>query len=263
MALARPITSTRRALALALLTALVGTLAAACGSDSGFPDPSDPVDGTPWPDYELLRYDITDQTGVRLGSVDFEVERQGDEYRLRVLFLLPATATQDEIILFVDAESLQPLRYERLATTPDERVEVSASYGVDADGQRFVDSVVVDGPAPDDRTQRRLELGEFSFDTDSSAWLWRALPFALDLELSYRNVNVFAQRSQLVGLRVRGQDEIHTPVGDFLAWQLEIRPGAERQTAWFAIDPPHLLVRWDLEPRRYLLTEVVTERPPD
>ena len=261
MALARPIASTRRALALALLTALLGTLAAACGSDSGFPDPSDPVAHTPWPDYELLRYDITDQTGVRLGSVDFEVERRGDEYRLRVLFLLPATATQDETILFVDAESLQPLRYERLATTPDERVEVSASYGVDAGGQRFVDSVVVDSAG--DRREERLELAEFSFDTDSSAWLWRALPFALDLELSYRNVNVFAQRSQLVGLRVRGQDEIHTPVGDFLAWQLEIRPGAERQTAWFAVDPPHLLVRWDLEPRRYLLTEVVTERPPD
>ena len=255
MALVRPVAST--CLALALLSAL----AAACGSDTGFPDPSDPVAGTPWPDYELLRYDITDQTGVRLGSADFEVERQGDEYRLRVLFLLPATATEDETVLFVDAESLRPLRYERLATTPGERVEVSAGYGVGADGQRFVDSVVVDSAG--DRREKRLELAEFSFDTDSSAWLWRALPFALDLELSYRNVNVFAQRSQLVGLRVRGQDEIHTPVGDFLAWQLEIRPGAERQTAWFAVDPPHLLVRWDLEPRRYLLTEVVTERPPD
>ena len=248
------------AICVALALALLGALAAACGSDSGFPDPSDPVAGTPWPDYELLRYDISDQTGARVGSVDFEVERQGDEYRLRVLFLLPATATEDETVLFVDAESLRPLRYERLATTPGERVEVGATYGVDADGQRFVDSVVVGGPDPG---ERRLELAEFSFDTDSSAWLWRALPFALDLEVSDRNVNVFAQRTQLVGLRVRGQDEIHTPVGDFIAWQLEIRPGAERQTAWFAVDPPHLLVRWDLEPRRYLLTEVVTERPPD
>ena len=104
-------------------------------------------------------------------------------------------------------------------------------------------------------------MDDFSFDTDSSAWLWRTLPFALDLELSYRNVNVFAQRTQLVGLRVRGQDEIHTPVGDFLAWQLEVRPGVERQTAWFAVDAPHILVRWDLEPRRYLLSEIVTERP--
>ena len=238
--------------ALAMAVALLTTFAAACADGAGFPEPSDPVGSTPWPDYELLRYDITDQTGARVGGVDFEVERRGDEYRLRVLFLLPETATEDETIVFVDAASLRPLRYERLATTPDERVEVRATYGVDADGQRFVDS---------DRWEDRLELDDFSFDTDSSAWLWRTLPFALDLELSYRNVNVFARRTQVVGLRVRGQDEIHTPVGDFLAWQLEVRPGVERQTAWFAVDAPHILVRWDLEPRRYLLSEIVTERP--
>lgn len=244
---------------LAIAVALVATCAAACADGAGFPEPSDPVGRAPWPDYELLRYDITDQTGARVGGVDFEVERRGDEYRLRVLFLLPETATEDETVVFVDAESLRPLRYERLATTPGERVEVRATYGVGADGQRFVESVVVDGAG--ERREERLELEDFSFDTDSSAWLWRTLPFALDLELSYRNVNVFAQRTQLVGLRVRGQDEIHTPVGDFLAWQLEVSPGVERQTAWFAVDAPHILVRWDLEPRRYLLSEIVTERP--
>ena len=255
MAFARRARFAGVAIAIVLLT----TFAAACGDGTGFPEPSDPVGRAPWPDYELLRYDITDQTGARVGGVDFEVERRGDEYRLRVLFLLPATATEDETVLFVDARSLRPLRYERLATTPDERVEVRAAYGVGADGQRFVDSVVVDSSG--DRQEERLELDDFSFDTDSSAWLWRTLPFALDLELSYRNVNVFAQRTQLVGLRVRGQDEIHTPVGDFLAWQLEVRPGVERQTAWFAVDAPHILVRWDLEPRRYLLSEILTERP--
>jgi hypothetical protein len=242
-----------------MAVALLAMCAAACADGTGFPEPSDPVGRAPWPDYELLRYDITDQTGARVGGVDFEVERRGDEYRLRVLFLLPATATEDETVVFVDAASLRPLRYERLATTPGERVEVRATYGVDADGQRFVESVVVD--ADGERQEERLELEDFSFDTDSSAWLWRTLPFALDLELSYRNVNVFAQRTQLVGLRVRGQDEIHTPVGDFLAWQLEVRPGVERQTVWFAVDAPHILVRWDLEPRRYLLSEIVTERP--
>ncbi|MXY80018.1 MAG: DUF3108 domain-containing protein [Chloroflexi bacterium] len=248
-----------RSAGLAMAVALVATCAAACADGTGFPEPSDPVGSTPWPDYELLRYDITDQTGARVGGVDFEVERRGDEYRLRVLFLLPETATEDETVVFVDAASLRPLRYERLATTPGERVEVRATYGVGVDGQRFVDSVVVDGAG--DRREERLELEDFSFDTDSSAWLWRTLPFALDLELSYRNVNVFAQRTQLVGLRVRGQDEIHTPVGDFLAWQLEVRPGVERQTVWFAVDAPHILVRWDLEPRRYLLSGIVTERP--
>jgi len=247
----------RRSLAL-LAVLIVALLAASCAQGATFPDPSNPVSATPWPDYELLRYDITDQTEVKIGTVDFEIERQDDEYRMRVQFLLPDTATEDELTLFVDAATLRPLRYERLATTPDERVEIHATYGVDADGQRFVDSIVLQD---DDREERHLELDEHSFDTDSSAWLWRTLAFAIDLEISYRSVNVFAQRSQLVGLRVRGQDEIRTPAGDFLAWQLEARPGAERQTVWFTVDVPHILVRWDLEPRRYLLREIVTTRP--
>ena len=242
------------------LLGLAAALLAACTPGIGFPDPSNPVAGIPWPDYELLRYDITDQTELKLGTVDFEIERLDDEFRIRVHFLLPQSGAEDEIVLHIDARTLAPLRYERLATTLDERIEVTATYGVDADGRRFLDSLVVNG---DDREQLRLELDEHSFDTDSSAWLWRAIAFEVDQELSYRSVNVFAQRSQLVGLRVRGQDEIRTPAGDFLAWQLEIRPGVERQTAWFTVDAPHLLVRWDLEPRRYLLREIVTAKPPD
>jgi len=234
-------------------------IVAACTQGANFPAPGNPVTAIPWPDYELLRYDITDQTEVKLGTVDFEVERQDDEFRLRILFLLPQSGAEDELLLFVDAETLQPLRYDRLVTTVDQRVEVTATYGLDPDGQRFVDTVVLDN---DEREERRVELDENSFDTDSSAWLWRAIRLDLDNELSYRSVNVFAQRSQLVVLGVRGQDQIRTPAGDFLAWQLEIRPGVERQTAWFAVDAPHVLVRWDLEPRRYLLREIVTEKPP-
>ena len=253
-----PLPPARLRLALAAL-AIPALLAAACATDAGFPDPADPVARIPWPDYELLRYDITDQTEQPQGTVDFEIERRGDQFHLRIAFLLPDSATEDELRLQVDARTLAPLRYERLATAPGERIAVTAVYGLDADGQRIVDSTVVDG---DDVRERRFELGDFSFDTDSSAWLWRALPFQTDLELSYRSVNAFAQRSQLVGLRVRGRDLIRTPAGDFLAWQLEVRPGIDRQTVWYAVDAPNLLVRWDLEPRRYLLREVLTERPP-
>lgn len=254
----RPRRAPRRRVFLLLLGLSAALLVAACTEGADFPDPSNPVSGAPWPDYELLRYDITDQTEVKVGTVDFEIERQDDEFRLRILFLLPQSGAEDELFLFVDARTLEPLRYERLATTTDQRVEVTATYGRDAEGERFVDSVVIDG---EDREERRVELDEHAFDTDSSAWLWRSISFAVDEELSYRSVNVFAQRSQVVGLRVRGQDQIRTPAGNFLAWQLEIRPGVERQTAWFAVDAPHVLVRWDLEPRRYLLREIVTEKP--
>ncbi len=239
----------------AILAALL--IGAACSSATDFPDPSNPVRSIPWPDYELLRYDITDQTGTALGTVDFEVERDGDEYQFRVLFLLPDGNVRDETFLHVAADTLTPLRYERLATNDDDTIEVNGVYGVDAEGAAIVDGVVIENG---DREEERISIGEFAFDTESSAWLWRTIDFRQDYEVSYRSVNIRVGRSQLVRLRVVGQDFLGTPAGDFVSWQVEARPGLDRQNIWYAVDDPHLLVRWDLEPRRYTLREVVTER---
>ena len=246
-----------RRLAVAALV-LVAVIGAACSPTAEFPEAQSPVANIPWPDYELLRYDISDQTDLVLGTVDFEVERQGDEFQLRVLFVLVEDDVRDEVILRVEAATLKPLRYSRVATDVDTRVEVEGVYGIDENGEGIVDTVVIENG---EREERRVETGAFAFDTDSSAWLWRSIPFAQDYTVSYRSVNVPQQRSQLVRLRVVGQDLLPTPAGDFLSWQVEARPGLDRQNIWFSVDAPHFLVRWDLPPRTYLLREVVTERP--
>jgi len=243
-----------RWLPVVLAAVLIG---AACSRASDFPDASDPVRFMPWPDYELLRYDIIDQTGVTLGTVDFEVDRQDDEYQFRVLFLLPGGNVRDETFLHVVADTLAPLRYERVATDDDDTIEVKGVYGTDDEGEAIVDSVVIENGS---REEERVSIGEFAFDTESSAWLWRSIDLSQDYEVSYRSVNVRASRSQLVRLRVIGQDLLRTPAGLFQTWQVEARPGLDRQTVWYAVDAPHLLVRWDLQPRQYLLREIVTER---
>ncbi len=237
---------------------LIGLVAGACTSGSDFREPTNPVSGVPWPDYELLRYDITDQRDVKLGTVDLEVRREGDVYLMRIVFLLDDT--EDEVLVTVDAETLAPLAYERLAVDPEDRFEVEATYGVGADGQGVLESTVVRNG---EREEAVVELSEFSFDTDSSAWLWRTIAFEQDYEVTYRSVNAVAQRTQLVRLRVVGRDQIRTPAGSFLAWQVQASPGpSDPQFIWFDVEAPHRLVRWVLEPRRYTLREILTE-PPD
>jgi hypothetical protein len=70
---------------------------------------------------------------------------------------------------------------------------------------------------------------------------------------------VLRQRAQLVRLEVVGQDLVRARAGEFLSWQIEVRPGLDRQNVWYEVAPPHRLIRWDLEPRRYTLREVVTD----
>ncbi len=238
--------------------ALLALLLIACGGDSSFADPEDPVSQIAWPDYERLTYAMLDQTDTELGTLVLETIREDDEFRLRLVFELEGEEgpVRDEVNVWVDAETLRPLRYQREASAAEESLSVEGQYGVDDDGEVFVDvTVIEDG----ERVAERIEAGEFAFDNDSSAWLWRSLAFEQDLELTYRSVNLPQRRSQLVQVAVRGQDQLRSPEGDVVTWQVVATPGVEVSRAWYEVDPPHRLIRWDQQPRRFVLVEIATE----
>jgi len=235
-------------------------LAVACGTDTSFDDPEDPVSQISWPDFERLHYDILDQTDIRRGTLILETVREGDVYLLSLRFRLDTESGEvvtDDVTVWVDAESLQPIRYVRMAESSEKTVTAEADYRADADGE--VSAYVVldeDGEV----TEETVEAGVFAFDNDSSAWLWRSLAFEQDLELTYRSVNVVQRRSQLVQVAVRGQDTLRGPEGDVVVWQVVATPGVEVSRAWYEIERPHRLIRWDQQPRRFVLTKIETEQ---
>ena len=246
-----------------LLLAAGATLAAlllllACSSSSQFDEPSNPVAQIPWPDYERLTYAIFDQTDAELGTLVLETRREGNIYVLRLRFELHGSDVTDEREVRVDALTLTPISSRLDAASADELVSVSGQYGTDSEGGFYVDGIVVENG---ERTEERIEAGDLAFDNDSSAWLWRSIAFAQDHELTYRSVNVYRGRSQLVQLAVRGQDTLRGPDGDVIVWQVVVTPGVEISRAWYEVEPPHRLIRWDLQPRRFLLREVSTEPP--
>ena len=247
-----------RLLTLLAAIGLAAVLAVACGSDTTFDDPEDPVSQIAWPDFERLHYDILDQTDTKRGTLALETIRQDDVYQLSLRFRLDTTEGEvtDDVTVWVDAESLRPIRYERRAVSSEKTVTAEAEYRADGDGE--VSAYVVldeDGEV----TEETVEAGVFAFDNDSSAWLWRSLAFRQDLELTYRSVNVVQQRSQLVQVAVRGQDTLRGPEGDVVVWQVVATPGVEISRAWYEIEPPHRLIRWDQQPRRFVLTKIETE----
>ena len=247
-----------RSLALFLVAALV-IFAAACGSETDFDDPENPVSQIAWPDLERLHYDILDQTDIRRGTLVLETIRQDDVYQLSLRFRLDTESGEvvtDDVTVWVDAESLRPLRYERRAESFEQTVTAEADYRANAEGEIAADIVLDDDG---ELTEETVEAGVFAFDNDSSAWLWRSLAFEQDLELTYRSVNVVQQRSQLVQVAVRGQDTLSGPEGDVVVWQVVATPGVEVSRAWYEIDPPHRLIRWDQQPRRFILTKIETE----
>ena len=248
-----------RSLGLGLIILALALLAAACGSDTAFDDPEDPVSQIAWPDFERLHYDIFDQTDIKRGTLVLETNRQDDVYQVSLRFRLDTESGEivtDDVDVWVDAESLQPIRYERRAESSERTVTAEADYQANADGE--ISAYVVldeDGEV----TEETVEAGLFAFDNDSSAWLWRSLAFEQDLELTYRSVNVVQRRSQLVQVAVRGQDTLRGPDGDVVVWQVVATPGVEISRAWYDINPPHRLIRWDQQPRRFILTQIETD----
>ena len=247
-----------------LCYSLIATLAVwavllvACGSDTAFEDPEDPVSQISWPDFERLHYDMLDQTDTKLGTLVLETILQDDAYQLSLRFRLEHDdgVVTDTVTVWVDAESLQPVRYERHAESTDESLTAEANYRANSDGEISADVLLdEDGEV----TNETVEAGVFAFDNDSSAWLWRSLAFRQDLELTYRSVNVIQRRSQLVQVAVRGQDTLRGPEGDVVVWQVVATPGVEVSRAWYEIEPPHRLIRWDQQPRRFVLTKIETE----
>lgn len=241
-----------------LLIGLIGAIGVACGSETNFDDPQDPVSQIAWPDFERLHYDMLDQTDTMLGTLVIETERQDDLYQLSLQFSLATEdgPVTDVVTIWVDAKSLQPIRYERQAESAEETLTAEADYRVNAGGELSA-RITVDEDG--EVTEETVEAGVFAFDNDSSAWLWRTLAFRQDLELTYRSVNVIQRRSQLVQVAVRGQDTLRGPEGDVVVWQVVATPGVEVSRAWYEIDPPHRLVRWDQQPRRFILTGIETE----
>jgi hypothetical protein len=46
-------------------------------------------------------------------------------------------------------------------------------------------------------------------------------------------------------LKVVDSEQVTVPAGTYQAWKLEIDSGGETQTAWYAADATHLLLRYD------------------
>jgi hypothetical protein len=85
------------------------------------------------------------------------------------------------------------------------------------------------------------------------AWLTWPLRWQQDTQSS-------APLTQQVYFLARGKDTVKTPAGDFQAWRVELRLAGsnELQTAWYAVDAPHTLVKYNNGSETMLLVEGMT-----
>lgn len=258
----------RRALAASLLV-VVAFAAAGTAACTGPPDePYDPyvVESVPWTAPEALTYLLTNDDNEPIGSGVLAVMEEDGELVLWQSFSDDEGFT-DESVLMVEPDTLKPLRSTRelFDVENDERRVVDTQYGELDDGDygvRIRQQVFDPGGAEEASSTRcnPKSLPESAFDNDSSLFLWRTLPFEERLVVQYTASIPNRRDSRIVTLEVREVETVEVPAGTFDAWHVLVLAEGQSHDAWFEVDAPHRMVRYDNDQQIFLLTD---EAAPD
>jgi len=240
--------------------ALVGTLAVACSDPPKEPDDPYVVTSVPWRVPEHLAYVLLDdEQQETIGRGVLSVSEQGGQWVLSQSFE-DDDGNTDESVLLTEPETLRPVRSVRSLYDAggDERRTVDAEYGVLDDGDYGVRirQRVFDPASDDEPSSTRcnpLRVPESSFDNDSSLFLWRTLPFEDGLEVQYTASIPNRRTTRIVTLVVREPERIETPAGTFDAWHVFILAEGQSHDAWFEVDAPHRMVKYDNDLQVFLL----------
>ena len=226
---------------------LVAFVASGCGEEGV--ETQHIVSVIPWASNEEAHYRLEERDGEERGGGVLAVERRGDTYRLTLR--LRDNGNSDESEVVVDAESLKPLSVRRVIVGDDSQDVVEATYVVEG-------SVLIDARSDGDETKTSLRVPEHPYDSESSLFVWRTLPFQEGFEATYNTIDVNLRERSLVTVTVVGRETVEVPAGTFEAWRVEIRSGDIRQVAWYGADRRRHLLKYDNSWLLFLL-----ERPPE
>lgn len=222
------------------LATLVPLAALACaGGSSSTLSGSDVLGRIPWTAPESATYRLLDGKDV-VGTGVLTIEERGQQFVLGQSFQIPKEKIIDTVNVVVDSATLAPSSVQRRITGPEGERQCQASY---AQGTVTVDQSSQEGQRTD-----RLNVPIKAYDTWGDLFLWRTLDFAAGFEVRYSDILTcsLAKPGVLsVAIKVTGRESVEVPAGKFEAWRLDIRSGGGTQKAWYSVEPPYILLRYD------------------
>ncbi len=222
-----------------VLAGLLALVVACSGGGSSTLSGSDVLGPIPWAVPETATYRLMDGKD-EIGSGVLTIEQQGENLLFSQKFDIPKEKITDEVAVVADAETLSPSSVTRRISGPEGDRTCQATY----QGR----TVTVEQKSKEGQRTDRLNVPVRSYDTWTDLFLWRTLAFEDGFEVRYSDVlscSLAKPDVLSVVLKVKGREIVEVPAGRFDAWRLEIRSGGGTQKAWYEVDPPHRLVRYD------------------
>lgn len=224
-------------------------LSAACAEDKGA-ETIDVVSAVPWTAPEAHRYIIVNGDNKQQGEGVLSVTKDGDGNLVMAQAFSDGDGNSDRSAVVADASTLRPLSGDRVITDAgeDRRVTATRTYSVGGDGSPTV-RIAEQTFKPQNEDDPSLRCSPLKidsahyYDNDTSLFLWRTITFREGWSATYTNVLANRRAQRALTVRVRGQEKVTTPMGEFDAWLVGIEgEGRETQSAWFATTPDHTLL---------------------
>ncbi|MQA00568.1 MAG: hypothetical protein GEU80_14760 [Dehalococcoidia bacterium] len=228
---------------------------AGCAAASPAAETTDIVAQVRLVDGESYTYELSNAEGDLLGTGVLSTSLEGDRYVLEQRYSRvgddPSSAI-DSIRVEVDAATLRPRAGDRVIdraalASGDLRAESYAwEYVPTEDGTELQVTRTLEPLDGDPRSSTdEVEVRDHYYDNESSLWVWRGLPFAVDFDEHYVSANPMEGNQQTVNIRIAQQETVDVPAGTFETWRILVRTGRAVRTAWINAEAPHQIVQWD------------------
>lgn len=232
-------------LSIALITSACGSATAATSAPTAGPagtpaatqsSASLGLNAAPWQNGGTASYEwLNDQSGSQIGTSQYSFALKNNEWTINEDVKIGEL--NQTIEMRVNAETLEPLGEKKTIKSPSTNADITTTY---KNGKLDITALV------SGKTKKAsIDVPAIAIDNDQLLMTLRALPFAPGYKASY--VLIVAQNALKVNttVTVLSQEKIDVPAGNFVTWHVEIQAGQSTQNAWYQVDAPHSLVKYD------------------
>lgn len=194
------------------------------------------LDAAPWQNGSTASYEwFNDKSGAQIGTSQYSFALKNNVWTI---------SGQDKIgelnqtvEMMVNAQTLEPIGEKKTIKSPSTNADITTTY---KDGKLDI-SAVVNGKT----SSASIDVPTNAIDNDQLLMSLQALPFAKGYKANY--VVIVAQNALKVNttVTVLSQEKIDVPAGSFETWHVEIQAGQSTQNAWYQVDAPYTLVKYD------------------
>lgn len=201
----------------------------------------------PWPDEEETKYTVQDQAGNSIGSGNLTITREGESYILKQDWTIEEV--RQAISIKVADADLKPISGEQSMVSPQNEIKINTSY--------VGNKLKIELETAEGHKATELDVPTDAYDNDELLFLFRALPFKQDYRVTYTNTVAAMAKMPKVTVTIIAKEQVEVPAGLFRCWKLELEAAGQKQYAWYSVDGPHYLVKYDDTQHIVLLQEIV------